>query len=228
MFFRSTMSTSVLGAPLWSNKVMHVHGITTLVWLIWKKKHHHGRWGNHLWWWGERSALPRRLTDVTICYTLDLWNQELDQTAWLHVFLILGDRFATETQAHADKKKKNCHNKMQSHKIWCCFFLFFRSAGYKHVLQNIHFLTIHRHMSENSFLKQSEMTAHFSQVSFPKKKKNCPCKHPGHASVSEQQRKYTATKNHPFNLGWEREKKNKLQETTSNLMIHSCNISISS
>lgn len=61
-----------------------------------------------------------------------------------------------------------------------------------------------------------------------KKKKNCPCKHPGHASVSEQQRKYTATKNHPFNLGWEREKKNKLQETTSNLMIHSCNISISS
>lgn len=25
-------------------------------------------------------------------------------------------------------------------------------------------------MSENSFLKQSEMTAHFSQVSFPKKK----------------------------------------------------------
>lgn len=106
-------------------------------------------------------------------------------------------------------------------------FLFFRSARYKHVLQNIHFLTIHCHMSENSFLKQSEMTAHFSQVSFPKKQ-NCPCKHPGHASVSEQQRKYTATKNHPFNLGWEREKKNKLQETTSNLMIHSCNISISS
>lgn len=63
---------------------------------------------------------------------------------------------------------------MQSHKIWCCFFLFFRSAGYKHVLQNIHFLTIHRHMSENSFLKQSGNDGTFLAGVIPKKKKTAP------------------------------------------------------